>query len=403
MPLKCELVVEGPDNWAFTREVGPGECAVIGRHSSRDIALQNPRVSSKHARVYWQDGAFWVEDLGSSNATWLNGQKVEAPARLSDGDTIFIKPFTMAVRLRERPDDLVEIGSKTSENVFARLFGEELQHTQEMPALSEASEILRGRIASRERRVAAGESPTKSGEQKNAELRQALDALEVARRINRQLQYRVRMHRRIHFSKDETEALQGIMELAQKALKADAAFLMFINPRTKAREVKCKSKDFDDLARSSMESGARSPISLSLVERALAEKKPQLAPRQGAPAPLKPTDSVQANEIAAAVAAPLFENDLVVGCFYADRRGQEASLYVAADAEDALAYAQIFVDAAVHFVGRRMLAEEEERAAQQNPQAKKLDHWESSTSSAAGDIFEDDDEDNPFEMTGGGF
>ena len=87
MPSSAKLIIlEGPT---------PGEEIdlsqpelVIGRDSSADLKIPSPVVSRRHARLYQADGGYWIEDLGSSNKTFLNGQVLESPQRLRSGDAI---------------------------------------------------------------------------------------------------------------------------------------------------------------------------------------------------------------------------------------------------------------------------------------------------------------------------
>jgi hypothetical protein len=52
------------------------EC-VIGRDPGNAIQIRDRRVSRRHARVFPERGAWWVEDMGSSNGTYLDGEKIE--------------------------------------------------------------------------------------------------------------------------------------------------------------------------------------------------------------------------------------------------------------------------------------------------------------------------------------
>ncbi|MDQ1246765.1 MAG: hypothetical protein QG597_1133 [Actinomycetota bacterium] len=64
---------------------------VIGRSRTCDVVVGNdPSVSRQHAAVERFDGYLRVRDLGSSNGTFLNGVKVDAPRRLNSGDTIAV-------------------------------------------------------------------------------------------------------------------------------------------------------------------------------------------------------------------------------------------------------------------------------------------------------------------------
>jgi len=62
----------------------------IGRADDCDIVLPDRLVSRHHARVYWLDGHYFVEDLGSKNGTHVNGQEIHEPHQLADGDEIQI-------------------------------------------------------------------------------------------------------------------------------------------------------------------------------------------------------------------------------------------------------------------------------------------------------------------------
>lgn len=61
---------------------------VIGRDESNAVALGDGSVSSRHARITRGDDGFYLEDLGSRNGTFLNGEKVTDRRLLSDNDVI---------------------------------------------------------------------------------------------------------------------------------------------------------------------------------------------------------------------------------------------------------------------------------------------------------------------------
>ena len=62
---------------------------ILGRdHSSADLVIQDPGVSRRHARVATDDAGIFLEDLGSSNGTYVNGQRVSGAVDLAAGDEI---------------------------------------------------------------------------------------------------------------------------------------------------------------------------------------------------------------------------------------------------------------------------------------------------------------------------
>lgn len=62
---------------------------IIGRSSELDMVLVEDMVSRKHAKITWQAGKPLIEDLGSTNGTFVNGEKVKQ-AKLKEGDRVLI-------------------------------------------------------------------------------------------------------------------------------------------------------------------------------------------------------------------------------------------------------------------------------------------------------------------------
>ncbi len=63
---------------------------IIGREPSCDISLLDTVVSSRHARLVYRNMHWWIEDLMSTNGTYLNDERVESPAILINGDELRI-------------------------------------------------------------------------------------------------------------------------------------------------------------------------------------------------------------------------------------------------------------------------------------------------------------------------
>ncbi|MEW6189304.1 MAG: FHA domain-containing protein [Actinomycetota bacterium] len=62
----------------------------IGRSPDNDIVLANSFVSHIHARILEKDGAYLIEDLNSTNGTFLREKRISKPAQLKSGDRIRI-------------------------------------------------------------------------------------------------------------------------------------------------------------------------------------------------------------------------------------------------------------------------------------------------------------------------
>ena len=66
-----------------------GDELTVGRASGCQVALPDDSYASQlHARVFRKDGRYWLEDLGSTNGTYLNAKPVTAPVALRRGDRV---------------------------------------------------------------------------------------------------------------------------------------------------------------------------------------------------------------------------------------------------------------------------------------------------------------------------
>jgi uncharacterized Zn finger protein (UPF0148 family) len=64
------------------------EVMSIGRESNNDIIIKDSEISRNHARISRKGGVYVLEDLGSSNGTFVNQQRLTAPRKLVAGDEI---------------------------------------------------------------------------------------------------------------------------------------------------------------------------------------------------------------------------------------------------------------------------------------------------------------------------
>ncbi|WP_232537078.1 FHA domain-containing protein [Cystobacter fuscus] len=77
----------------------------IGRQEGNTIRLTERNVSRRHARLLRQNGHVLVEDLGSYNGVRINGERIQGPAQVGDGDLIQIGDYDLAVQ-REVPQPI---------------------------------------------------------------------------------------------------------------------------------------------------------------------------------------------------------------------------------------------------------------------------------------------------------
>jgi hypothetical protein len=75
------------------------DTVVFGRGPEADAVLEGDEFASgRHARVFRRDGGVYVEDLGSTNGTFVNGQRLAAERRLRPGDVLVVGGTEMVYR-----------------------------------------------------------------------------------------------------------------------------------------------------------------------------------------------------------------------------------------------------------------------------------------------------------------
>jgi hypothetical protein len=67
-----------------------GESATMGRAPSAEVPIEDPFASSAHARIFPRGQFMYIEDMGSTNGTYLNGRQLRRPEQLKPADSIRI-------------------------------------------------------------------------------------------------------------------------------------------------------------------------------------------------------------------------------------------------------------------------------------------------------------------------
>ena len=70
----------------------------VGRADECAIRVEDTYVSQQHARLFGRDGAWFVEDLGSTNGTYLNDERVTAPKPVRPGDLVKVGRTILELR-----------------------------------------------------------------------------------------------------------------------------------------------------------------------------------------------------------------------------------------------------------------------------------------------------------------
>lgn len=94
--ILLSVISENPVSQAFSLDE-----IIIGREPSCDFQIPDQTVSSKHARIFYSLDQWWVEDIGSSNGSYLNEILVSTSAVLTIGDQLRLGKVTINI---EFPD-----------------------------------------------------------------------------------------------------------------------------------------------------------------------------------------------------------------------------------------------------------------------------------------------------------
>jgi pSer/pThr/pTyr-binding forkhead associated (FHA) protein len=114
--------------------VEPGRVLTLGRSAECSLQLPVAGASRQHASVRWHEGQVLLRDLGSTNGTFLNGERVAGEATLASGDRILIGGFEIVFCCVE--DGTVVAPLENSRTVVSY-----------WPAATASSEALRGDLA----------------------------------------------------------------------------------------------------------------------------------------------------------------------------------------------------------------------------------------------------------------
>ena len=95
MQTKVLALRQPPPLWLWVETEGDtrplqfgGQAIAIGRDPLCDMILDNSSVSAQHARLTYRQGQWWLEDMRSTNGTYLNQEAVVEPVVITSGDEL---------------------------------------------------------------------------------------------------------------------------------------------------------------------------------------------------------------------------------------------------------------------------------------------------------------------------
>lgn len=121
------------------QEINIDRDMLVGRHQTADILLQQSEISRKHAAFLLKEQALWLQDLGSSNGTFVNGVQIAVETLLKQGDIVQFASLKFSVLEPAKPLEQV-VESVDDATLGAAVVEETIAQPSEAVATSETAQ-----------------------------------------------------------------------------------------------------------------------------------------------------------------------------------------------------------------------------------------------------------------------
>ncbi len=150
-----DIVITEPGGGRTEVSLEDGRRYSLGRAQTNDIILSDLSLSRRHAHLYLESGHWVIADCGSANGTFLNGTRIEAPARLDPGAQLMVGGCTLEVKKIVRDRGHVKysdapLAAQDTVTITAADLDLDAELKERMPlgsGAAEVMEILKRRLA----------------------------------------------------------------------------------------------------------------------------------------------------------------------------------------------------------------------------------------------------------------
>ncbi|MCB0310304.1 MAG: FHA domain-containing protein [Bdellovibrionales bacterium] len=134
-PIYPAIVVPGPNSIAIS--FAAGQPVYVGRSKECALRFDSAEISGKHARMGYENGEFWIEDLGSTNGTFINQQQISGRVSVAAGVPITLGREISIVGVTAQEQVDLAAQAQSNEDVVA------VEAPRRYPVLVSVSEVAR--------------------------------------------------------------------------------------------------------------------------------------------------------------------------------------------------------------------------------------------------------------------
>jgi adenylate cyclase len=263
---------------------------LVGRAATSDAPVFDPTISRRHAELHLAPGGVLVRDLGSSNGTFLNGERL-TEATATDGDVVTFGKVAFHVRevTPIQPQPAIESASGFSMPAGATI-------VRRVPVEDEAigAAAAKGRVSGAQALKAEGESP----DERRARAMGLL--LDISKELSRH--------------QDVDKLLQRVVDITFQVMDVDRVSILMVEPTSKELIPRVSHTRLGDLAGG----GGSRHVPRSIAQRAVDERLAILTDNAATDERFK-GKSIMMQSVRSAMCAPLMgRGGTVLGIIYVD-------------------------------------------------------------------------------------
>lgn len=269
------------------RQVFGSDQIMVGRHENCNLRLLGSMVSRSHCLIFHEGKRYLVKDLGSRNGTWVNGRKIRSRKQIKKGDAIQVGPF----RIFLEPGHLSEAPEKAGSGETVGIRGEQFEHKDETEEVKKPLGIINNYLA--ETTGHLGRIPTEARRQ----------------RLNRNLLTLYSITQDLVVTRDLDEILDHIMDRLFETFSPSQATILLMEKDGIPVPRKQRPAQEKERGRS---------VSTTVLNRVMNDRVGVLTDNALEDPRFELGDSVIVDGIRSVMAAPIWEDEKILGMIYVD-------------------------------------------------------------------------------------